>query len=317
MKIKILILLLFLMLPASMIEAGVTSDSLSDIFPLAVGNQWTYRFQSAVFDEFPDVHYADTGIVTYLVTAVITASDSLRWLVRENRDLTSYYYSPGDESPKADTSFTVVDAHSFEIVELLNGKHPIYRTPDSSDNQPGGSVIQVFPFTPGFADSTTLYRYAVADSAHCANIIARENTDGHASILYRFIFKEGVGELSVAASGGLTTIPINTDHTLQSYTILSVNDPPQTVPSEYALFQNYPNPFNGSTQIQFSMPHAGPATLTLFDPLGRKISLLFHGMAQAGVHRISLSSESLASGMYFYQLSSGNTTVTRRLVLIK
>ena len=93
--------------------------------------------------------------------------------------------------------------------------------------------------------------------------------------------------------------------------------PQPDIASGFHLYQNYPNPFNGSTQIQFFMPHDGAAALTLFDPLGRKISVLFHGGAQTGVHTVVLSSESLASGMYFYQFSSGNALITRKLVLTK
>ena len=104
---------------------------------------------------------------------------------------------------------------------------------------------------------------------------------------------------------------------LKSYVLTSTPLIRENTPAQYALFQNFPNPFNGSTRILFRIPYAEFATLELFDVLGRKITTAFKGVVQPGIHSVSLSSDLLASGLYFYRLTSGTYRETKKLVLIK
>ena len=89
------------------------------------------------------------------------------------------------------------------------------------------------------------------------------------------------------------------------------------VPIKYELYQNYPNPFNPTTQISFSLDHQSMVNLRLFDVLGREIKILTSGKYQSGMHTITLDASMLPSGIYFYQLQTGNFTATRKLTLLK
>ena len=60
------------------------------------------------------------------------------------------------------------------------------------------------------------------------------------------------------------------------------------VPVALALLQNYPNPFNPTTTIEFTLPSAGQASLTIYDVLGREVARLVDGPMIAGGHRIGL-----------------------------
>jgi hypothetical protein len=106
--------------------AQVESDSLSDIFPLSIGNQWTYSYNSSLWDQLPDVFFYDTGTVSYLITDAIVTQDSTRWMFRKNLDVMHRYLSTGIEVPFADTSYLVRDTTTFELVELHQGNHQIY-----------------------------------------------------------------------------------------------------------------------------------------------------------------------------------------------
>ncbi len=66
------------------------------------------------------------------------------------------------------------------------------------------------------------------------------------------------------------------------------------------LEQNYPNPFNGQTIIRYSVASAGRVTLTLFDLLGRVVQTLVDGEQTQGAYEVSVSTNSLASGIYIY-----------------
>ena len=95
------------------------------------------------------------------------------------------------------------------------------------------------------------------------------------------------------------------------------------VPVNYMLNQNYPNPFNPSTKISYSIPTNGFVTLAVYDILGRKIATLVNEEKPAGNYEVTFDmsyveqGRSMASGVYFYRLSCGNFTATKKFVLSK
>jgi hypothetical protein len=91
----------------------------------------------------------------------------------------------------------------------------------------------------------------------------------------------------------------------------------QPRPSQYALYQNYPNPFNPSTTIKFELPRASQVNLSVFDILGRQVSVLVNEKKEAGVHEVKFNGSNLASGVYFYRLQAGDFVATKRLLLLK
>jgi hypothetical protein len=84
-----------------------------------------------------------------------------------------------------------------------------------------------------------------------------------------------------------------------------------------SLRQNFPNPFNPQTQFEYQMPTAGRATLTVFDVLGREIAVLVDEEQPAGVHRVQWDASHVPSGVYFYRLTIGNYTETKRMNVVK
>lgn len=89
------------------------------------------------------------------------------------------------------------------------------------------------------------------------------------------------------------------------------------VPSEYKLFNNYPNPFNSSTIIKYQIIKDNITTLKIFDVLGREVSILINSMQKAGTYNFYLNVNNLPSGIYYYQIESGNYSETKKMVLIK
>jgi len=87
--------------------------------------------------------------------------------------------------------------------------------------------------------------------------------------------------------------------------------------SDYSLNQNYPNPFNPLTVISWYSPKDDFVTIEVFDILGRKIMVLLNEFKQAGIHYVEFDAKNLPSGIYFYQLQTGNFMETRKLILQK
>jgi len=88
-------------------------------------------------------------------------------------------------------------------------------------------------------------------------------------------------------------------------------------PTEYCLLHAYPNPFNSTTTIRYSLLLPTNVSLTVYDPLGRRITTLFEGYRQAGFHSVNLNAGDLSSSLYFVKLDNSKQIVTRKLMLIK
>ncbi len=94
------------------------------------------------------------------------------------------------------------------------------------------------------------------------------------------------------------------------------------LPQEYALHQNYPNPFNPVTQISFSLPSAGEVTVQVYNLLGQRVRSLVSGFYEAGNHSVDWdganeAGKQVSSGVYFYRLTAGSFTETKKMVLLK
>jgi photosystem II stability/assembly factor-like uncharacterized protein len=89
------------------------------------------------------------------------------------------------------------------------------------------------------------------------------------------------------------------------------------IPNEFKLLQNYPNPFNPSTKIKFQISKSGFTKLTVFDPTGSEVGVLVNSVLNPGTYEINFDGSGLASGVYYYMLSSENYTSTRKMILIK
>lgn len=88
------------------------------------------------------------------------------------------------------------------------------------------------------------------------------------------------------------------------------------------LKQNAPNPFNPVTRINFSIEHGGRTLLRIFDVAGRLVTTILDRDLPAGEHSVTwrgLDSQSrqVATGVYFYELRSGDEAQTRSMVLLK
>ncbi len=91
----------------------------------------------------------------------------------------------------------------------------------------------------------------------------------------------------------------------------------QTRPGDFFLAQNFPNPFNPTTRINYRIPTAGYVTLDVYDLLGRRVATVVSEPQQAGNHWARFDAVDLASGIYYYRLRLGSSTITKKLVLIK
>ena len=108
------------------------------------------------------------------------------------------------------------------------------------------------------------------------------------------------------------------------------------VPDRLKLHQNYPNPFNPVTKIRFDIPvitasplyqrsktrlgegeKGGFITLKIYDMLGREITTLRNEELRPGTYEVDWNASNYPSGTYFYRLTTGDFTETRKMILFK
>ena len=96
----------------------------------------------------------------------------------------------------------------------------------------------------------------------------------------------------------------------------AVNDE-ENSPNKFQLSQNYPNPFNPSTRISWQLPIGNWQTLKVYDVLGNQIAILVDEYKPAGEYEVNFNAKGLVSGIYYYTLTAGNFTATRKMLLLK
>ena len=99
-------------------------------------------------------------------------------------------------------------------------------------------------------------------------------------------------------------------------------DAVQALPKVVALHQNYPNPFNPSTEIRFDIPTARDVQLRIYNQLGQTVRTLVDQRMKAGTHLMKWDGanemgQSVASGVYFYNLEAGDFSQIRKMTLVK
>jgi hypothetical protein len=87
--------------------------------------------------------------------------------------------------------------------------------------------------------------------------------------------------------------------------------------NRFQLMQNFPNPFNPVTTITFTIPENVKVELNVYDIMGNHIAKLVNRNYAAGVYSVQFDGSNLPSGTYFYHLTAGNRSYTKKMILIK
>ena len=122
-----------------------------------------------------------------------------------------------------------------------------------------------------------------------------------------------------------TSFKVTPEHLANA--VLPVNLDGIGKPTQNLLLQNYPNPFNPETWIPYQLSKDSPISVSIYDTTGRLVRTLSLGFQSAGFYNSperaaywdgrNTTGERVASGIYFYQLTTPAFQQTRRLVIVK
>jgi len=164
------------------------------------------------------------------------------------------------------------------------------------------------------------------------NLVANEEGTGRSGNTY-FMLKEGQRLIDITSylHEGDNQVHVKCDATatgsadlLFADVQLGEVDNSIILPTAFALNQNYPNPFNPETHIAFDIPASwtAPVTLRIFNMQGQLIQTLVDGVMAPGRHEVvwngrDTSGQPVATGMYFYQILSGEVKAVKKMQIVK
>ena len=119
--------------------------------------------------------------------------------------------------------------------------------------------------------------------------------------------------------GNLNAFP---DKLAEWQTLSTDSEKSDLAPASFSLSQNYPNPFNPSTEIAYTLDKSTNISLTIFNVIGQKVKVLENSSKQAGTHTAKWDGRdefgaSVSTGLYFYTISDGVSSFTRKMALMK
>ncbi len=147
-----------------------------------------------------------------------------------------------------------------------------------------------------------------------------QDSEGHFLIELPF----GDYELEVSLDGYVTCNEFVTIEAEEVVELSVILEPEESTQDNLILgnIQNYPNPFNPTTTISFDLPIEQNVKLEIYNNKGQKIKQLIDEKISAGKHSViwngtDFNNKTVASGIYFYRLTTSKININRKMLLIK
>lgn len=161
---------------------------------------------------------------------------------------------------------------------------------------------------PSFPDSL----FAVIDAGYAYLLMAQNSNKSSYT-----------GELKWLKPSSISAY-LNRRNDLINNRLTSTAEEAQSSPSisNSVMVQNFPNPFNPNTTISFTLPEPGDVMLGIYNIKGQLVKTLINMRKDSGAHTVvwngtDQSGRGVSSGVYFYRLSAGGKSFTRRMLLMK
>jgi hypothetical protein len=201
----------------------------------------------------------------------------------------------------------------YETTMINNYKDQITITKDS---------VHYIDDVYGFAFNFILHSNSLIDSIFHADNMAKAATSGSYTSEYYAVLWQQLGEMTknqfqsatidlaslwytAWVNAGLLTQPMN------------VKKERSAKPKSFNLYQNYPNPFNPKTKIEFDIAQPLHVKLEIYSVDGKLIIQLVNTTLETGSYSTEWGGEHVPSGLYFYRLSAGEFSQTKKLVVVK
>ncbi len=220
-------------------------------------------------------------------------------VVYSNYNITGLYHSTDGGN-----SFTAVEGN---LTGTQSNPGPSLRS--STILPVNGATVYLVGTSTGLYSTTFLNGYNT--------IWVRESENGIGTAVVEYVTSRASDKKVAAATHGRGIFTGDLNGTVD----VKTND----IVTDFILQQNYPNPFNPSTTITYTIPtsetfHATSQQLVeliIYDVLGRKVATLVNKKQSPGNYSVTFDAKNLPSGLYFYKLTAGNFSQTKKMLLLK
>lgn len=231
----------------------------------------------------------------------------------------SWFTIPGTFNTSGDPMTVTISATSFSEFTISDVDNPL---PVQVNSFTGTSTMRGVELTWNVASEQNNAGFIVfRDGQQIAHYNTTPELQGRGTTseakTYRYV--DASSNLEVGKSYTYTLRSVDFDgtvHTISRNAVVQVSQAPN-VAFAYKLEQNYPNPFNPSTRITFSIKDAGFVSLKVYDLLGREVATLVNERRAAGIYDVNFNAAKFGSGVYFYTLTSGGFSQTKKMLFIK
>lgn len=292
-------------------------STIAKYMPLQVGNVWVYHATTQIFN-------GGTGYFRYKITGTFDSGGKKYFQVQQ-----TYLHISGNPNSVCGIPFfndLRLDSNTMNVYQLV-GCPAGERLLDSLR-----SKINDTAWICGSAVSFSRCVDTNAVSIFSFSIPSKKFNNsgfGNATVYSKGlgITQWGFAEAMTQCNNSLRGCVINGLLYGDTSMIVGINQISTEIPDKFELYQNYPNPFNPSTKLKFQIPllrgvdaGGGRGVLTLlkiFNTLGHEVQVLVNQSLQPGTYEVDWDASNYPSGVYFYELASGNFTQTKKMVLLK
>jgi hypothetical protein len=308
MKTKILVLVFALIL----MTGNIFSQTIDVIryFPMRVGNFWVYDYNEWFYPVYLN------GKVKYEITGTKTVNGK------------SYYVFSVQSSPYLN-NVNMFGGDTLRVDSISGNLCFLYR-PSGCSYSPDELCFDSLSAKPGDTVSTQcgVNHYLCLDTLKVIEFDSlRSSKSFYVDIFEQTYFRRYIKNIGLDTSRnawstsswnyflrGCRIDGIVYGDTSYPTGIIPISS---EIPSYYNLYQNYPNPFNPFTKIKFDIAKSLPVTLTVYNTLGKNITVLVNERLNPGTYEIEFDGGNFPSGIYFYTLTADEYEQTRKMVLIK
>jgi hypothetical protein len=138
--------------------------------------------------------------------------------------------------------------------------------------------------------------------------------EGDPDTMYVLYEDDSIAGFFVQSEGPATPNPVVVQKVVVTDLPVGVAEQKLVTPTRLEAVAN-PNPFGGRTQISYSLPRTGDVSLVVYDAVGRPVQTLVSERHEAGRYTATWDAKKAAAGVYFYTLTSGKVSITRKLIL--
>ncbi|MCX6142655.1 MAG: T9SS type A sorting domain-containing protein [Ignavibacteriales bacterium] len=301
------------------------SCKLRSVFPLSAFPVIVPRMQSVTLP----LAFSSAVRGNFVDTLFIASDDPLQrnLALQVTAKVVSYFTTIDNEDPTRYTEFGTWSYSNAQAYGATSRYAPLgpgsYARYTTTLAKSGVYDIQVI--VPKTVNASTRARYVLAVSgARIDSTIVDQNvgSGGWVTLLTASLPKlksidVTVSDVSVAPGSGFVLRADALKFMLRQEATLVEKGVRTSVPESFQLEQNHPNPFNPSTVVEYAIPHASYVTVRVYDVLGRRVAVLFEGMAAPGWYTVSFQAFNLPSGPYLCRLESGGFVQTRKMLLLK